>query len=207
MVKISVSFLGTDNKIEVIKKINQTDADYIHVDIADGKFVTSKTDPFNEMNKLLSNANKKLDVHLMVQNPSKYIEEYALLNTDCITIHSEIKDIKKHLTNIKNYGLKCGLAINPETPVEKIMPYINDINRVLIMSIEPGYSGQTFISSVLPKAIEIKNINKNILVAIDGGINEDNNDLCIAAGIDIICSATFVTGSSDFQYQITKLRR
>ena len=144
MTEISVSILGVDNKIEALKKLNQTDVDYIHVDVMDGKFVPFKTPPFNEIGKVLSNTQKKLDVHLMVENPTKYVNDYAMLNTEYITIHSEIKDVDKHINSIKEYGLKSGLALNPKTSIETIIPYLKDINLVLIMSVEPVLPGQTF---------------------------------------------------------------
>ena len=116
----------------------------MHLDIMDGKFVPFKTPAFNEINRVISNTNKKLDVHLMVENPSKYIKDYGMLDTEFITIHVEIKDVSKYLNEIKDYGLKCGLAISPRTSVDEIKPYVKDIDLAYVIDVEQGLAGKTF---------------------------------------------------------------
>lgn len=207
MIKISVSILGAENKIEALKKLNKTDADYMHLDLMDGKFVPFKTPPFNEINKIIANTNKKLDIHLMTSNPSKYIKDYGMLNTEYITIHVEINEVKKYLNEIKEYGLKCGLAISPNTEVKEIIPYLDDIDLVLLMSVEPGLPGQTFNEKIIEKINQLKQIIKpNTIISVDGGINEENSEILRNNGIDMISSGTYVTNSEDYQKQIKRLR-
>src|SRR5699024_8143176 len=123
--KISASFLSSSNIPMDLKRLNETDVDYIHVDVMDGKFVPNKTMPFSEMKNIYKYTNKRLDVHLMVEDPKKYIPLYAELNTEFITFHVETMDnIEENLELIKSYGIKCGLAIKPNTPVKNLVPYL-----------------------------------------------------------------------------------
>ena len=151
--KVSVSILSNSIKpVDIVKKLDNTKADYIHIDIMDGKFVENKTWTVSEIKKITSCSKLPLDVHLMVENPSKYIEEFALLNTSYIAFNYEaVKDIDKIINEIKKYGLKVGIAINPETSEEVVFPYLSRIDEVLIMSVHPGKSGQSFIESTLDK--------------------------------------------------------
>lgn len=207
MVKISVSVLGADDKIKALKQLNQTDADYLHLDLMDGKFVPFKTPNFNEVNKILLNSHKKLEIHLMVEDPHKYIEDYALLDTEYITIHSEIKHPARYLKQIKDYGIKAGLAVNPQTPISIIEPYLEELDLVVIMSVEPGLPGQTFMPEVLTKIKELKQMTtRNILIAVDGGINDQNCLLIEEQGADMLCSGSYITNSDDYQSSINKLR-
>ena len=145
--KVSVSILSSKIKAsDIVKKLDQTECDFIHIDIMDGKFVENKTWTFGEMKDIVKYSHKLLDVHLMVCNPKKYIDDYALLNTDRITFHYEaVKDINEMIEYVKNYGLKVGLAINPDTKPEVVFPYLKDLDQVLVMSVFPGKSGQSFI--------------------------------------------------------------
>lgn len=212
MVKISVSILSSkDSMIETVKKIDKTDAEYIHIDIMDGKFVNNKSFIFSEIKKISKYTSKKLDVHLMVENPLKYIKDYALLNTEYITIHYEIGNkLDMSLNQIREVGLKCGISINPATNIESIYSYLDKVDLVLIMSVNPGKAGQEFIESSLEKIEKLKEeINKrnlNVLVEIDGGINEELALLCIERGTDIIVSGSYITNTDDYQEQINKIR-
>ena len=141
--KISTSFLSSQHIPKDLMKLDQTDVDYIHVDIMDGKFVDHKTMPFKEMRHIYQYTSKRLDVHLMVEEPSKYIPLYAELNTEFISIHVEIdEDIKKDLELIRSFSIKPSLAISPDTKVSELVPYLPFIDMILVMSVYPGKGGQ-----------------------------------------------------------------
>ena len=189
--KVSVSILSNSIKPQdIVKKLNDSSADYIHLDIMDGKFVENKTWTISEVKKIISYSNIPLDVHLMVNNPLKYIDEYALLNTEYIIFHYEaVKNIKEVIDYIKNYGLKVGISICPDTDVKVLFPYLKDIDEVLIMSVYPGKSGQTFIENSVNKIKELKEeiLNQNVktIISVDGGINSETGLLCKEAGVDM----------------------
>ena len=196
--KVSVSILSSSiSAQDIVKKLDGTEADYIHVDIMDGKFVENKTWTFSEMKKITSYSRLPLDVHLMVENPKKYIEDYAMLNTDTITFHYEaVKDINSMIEYVKNYGLKVGLAINPDTPANVLFPYLNDIDEIIVMSVWPGKSGQSFIYESLDKIRELRykidEIGAKCVINVDGGVNDETGPLCKEAGVDMVVSASFI---------------
>lgn len=196
--KVSVSVLS--NKIkpqDIVKKLDLSKPDYIHIDIMDGKFVGNKTWTTSEVKKFTSYSTLPLEVHLMVNNPSKYIEDYALMNTSIIIFHYEaVKDINEMINKVKLYGLKVGIAINPETNINVLIPYLNMIDEVLIMSVHPGKSGQSFIEESLEKISVLKNIilegNYKTIISVDGGINNETGLLCKDAGVDELVSASYI---------------
>ena len=194
MKEVSISFLKEGNYKEHIKKINNTDADYIHFDVMDGKFVEKKNLPVKELLELVNISNKKNDVHLMVKNPLKYIEALSIVNVNNITIHYEIENLNKYIDLIKSYGIKVGLAINPETDVDKIIPYLNKINIVLVMSVHPGKSGQSFIESSVDKINKLREYiddnNLNVKIEVDGGVCDLVLDKTTNA--DILVSASYL---------------
>ena len=207
--KVSASFLSSKNPPIDIRKLNDTDVDYIHLDVMDGKFVKNKTMPFSEMKNIYKFTDKRLDVHLMVSNPSKYISSYASLNTEYITFHIEVEDnILENLKLIKSYGIKCGLAIKPNTEVKELIPYLPFLDLVLIMSVEPGMGGQEFIDDTTKKIEELRNLlnsyNFSVLISIDGGINNNTRDKCNLA--DILVSGSYIIASDNFQERINSLK-
>lgn len=204
--KVAVSFIKSKyNEKETIKFIDKTDADYLHLDIMDGKFVEHKNYTFREIEKLVQNTSKKLDVHLMCENPSKFIKDYALLNTECITFHLEaIKDPESIIEEIHSYGIKCGISIKPSTKVESLKPYLNRIEQVLVMSVEPGKGGQSFQMEAIDKINSLKELNLNFIINVDGGINEET--ISYVKNADMVVSGSYVCLSDDYQSQINKLR-
>lgn len=196
--KVGVSILSSSVKAEdIVKKLDESSADYIHVDIMDGKFVSNKTWTYSEVKKIVSYSNKPLDVHLMVNDPVKYIEDYALLNTNDIIFHYEaVKDINSMISMIMEYGLKVGIAINPDTPVEVLYPYLSKIDIALIMGVVPGKSGQSFIEDTPSKIKDLKEeiIRQGVktIISVDGGINDETGLLCKEAGVDMLVSASYV---------------
>ena len=208
--KVSVSILSSSIKgSDIAKKLDNTNADYLHLDIMDGKFVENKTWTFGEVKKMVSYSTLPLDVHLMVKNPEKYIEDYAMLNTMFLIFHVEaVKDIYRTINLIKNYGLKVGLAINPETNEEIVYPYLKEIDEVLVMGVHPGKSGQSFIPLVVQKISnireEIEKQNAKTIVSVDGGINDETGLLCKEAGASMLVSASYLHQNLKENFDILK---
>ena len=207
--KISATFLSSSNVPVDLRKLNETDVDYIHVDVMDGKFVPNKTMPFREMSNIYKYTDKRLDVHLMVDDPKKYIPLYAELNTEYITFHVEVMEhIEECLELIKSYGIKCGLALRPSTPVKSLVPYLPLLDLVLVMSVEPGKGGQKFILSSQEKIEEVRALldsyHSKAVINVDGGINNETKDKCQEC--DILTSGSYIINSESFQQRIDSLR-
>ena len=204
---ISVSFLkNKDGNIETINKLNNTSCDYIHIDIMDGKFTKNKNFEYGEIEELFKNNKKRLDVHLMVEDAYSYIEDYIKLKPDFITFHIESKsDINKCIKLVKDNNIKVGLAINPDTRIYSILPYINDIDLVLVMSVVPGEGGQAFIKDVVKKINELKALQRKYkyVINVDGGINNETIKL---VNSDMIVSGSYITMSDNFNENINKLK-
>lgn len=202
--KLSASFLSSDyNLKETLLRLNNSEVDLIHVDIMDGKFVPNCTNNV-EILQEISKIEKPLDVHLMVRNPLNYIEVFRRLNPKIITIHSEIgEDISSYIKLIKSYGIKAGIAINPETKVESIIKYLNIVDMVLVMAVSPGMGGQQFRPTSLIKVAQIKQIAPDIIVSIDGGINDK---FIKYIECDIVVSGSYICKSEDFNERIKKLK-
>lgn len=198
MIKVSVSILSNTIKPQtIVNKVNNTSADYIHLDIMDNKFVNNKTWSFNEIQKILKNNKKKLEAHFMVNNPIKYLEDYASLNLEYFIFHYEsVKNIDEVISSVKKYGLKVGVSIKPNTDINVLFPYLKDIDEVLVMSVEPGASGQSFIYNSLDKIKllkeEIQNQKSKTIISVDGGINNETGKLCVEAGANMLVSASYI---------------
>ncbi len=207
--KISTSFLTSRNIPRDLGILNDTDTDFIHVDVMDGKFVKNKTMPFKEMKNIYKYTSKRLDVHLMVKKPSKYIKDYATLNTAYLTIHIEAEeDLDMLLELIKSYGIKCGISIRPSTDLELLRPYLKKVDLILLMSVEPGQGGQSFLEDTQDRLKELKQMCKeeksHCLISVDGGINDETKKF--VKGADILVSGSYVINSYDFQNAIDDLR-
>lgn len=193
--KVSVSVLSSKNlESDLIKLNSLPSVDYIHIDVMDGKFVKNKNNPFKTLYKMSNVLTKRLDVHLMVKNPLKDINYYAALNTEYITVHSELEKVDKYLDLIKEYGIKCGLAVNPETDISLIMPYLSKVDLILIMSVHPGKGGQEFIDDTTKKILKLKKIlvskRLNVKIEVDGGVNDKTISRAYFA--DILVSGSYV---------------
>lgn len=207
--KISASFLSSNDLVNDLKRLNETDVDYIHVDIMDGKFVKGKTLPFSEMKNIYKYTSKRLDVHLMVDDPKAYIPLYASLNTEFITFHVEVdKNIEECLKLVHDYSIKAGLAIKPNTKVSDLIPYLPFIDLILVMSVEPGAGGQAFIEETTNKIKEIRSLIDTyklpIVINVDGGINDKTKNAC--CGADILVSGSYIINGENFQEKISSLR-
>lgn len=208
--KVSASFLSCKKIIPAIEKLSLTDVDYIHVDFIDGKFVVGKKIPFHKLKKISKVSSKRLDVHLMTNKLKRYIKKFATLNCEYITFHVEVeKDIEKYIDLIHSYGIKCGLAINPNTDIEILGPYLNMIDMVLVMSVVPGYGGQPFIPETVEKVKKLKDVitkdKLKIVINIDGGINNETVKE-IQPFVDMVVSGSYITNSNDYQEKINSLR-
>ena len=209
MRKVSVTFLSSTDVVRDLKLLDMTDTDYVHVDVMDGKFVPNKTMPFSEIKNIGKYTSKRLDIHLMVEDPSKYIPLYASLNAEYITFHVEVdEDIEESLKMIRNYSIKAGLAIKPETKISELVPYLPYLDLVLVMSVEPGAGGQKFIDGAEDKINELRELldtyHSQAVINVDGGINNVTCKKCYNA--DIVASGSYVVRSDNFQEKISSLR-
>lgn len=205
---ISASFLSIkDNIKENIKKLDNTSIDMLHVDIMDGIFVPNKTWNIDEVNELLLDTKNKKDIHLMVNDVKKYIDDFKILKPEYITFHYEATDnIFDTIRYIKSLNIKVGLSIKPNTNIEDIKPYLEYLDLVLVMSVEPGKGGQKFIESSIDKIDYLYNerINNNYhyLIEVDGGINDITSKKC--SKVDILVIGSFIT-NGNYQEQIDKI--
>lgn len=213
-VKIAPSMLSADfSKMgEELSRVENAGADIIHLDVMDGVFVPNITFGIKMVADLKKIATKPLDCHLMIVSPEKYVKKFAEAGADYVTVHYEA--CKENLANvlklIKSCGVKCGLVINPDTPVEKIVNEIPLCDMVLVMSVFPGFGGQSFISDVLVKVSEIRDIidknHYNCLIEIDGGINPRTALAAKKAGCDVLVAGSSVFGAKDTAKAISDLR-
>ncbi|HBA37592.1 MAG TPA: hypothetical protein DCY94_02615 [Firmicutes bacterium] len=204
--KVSVSILKTPySDAEAIKKINETDAEYLHVDVLDGHFIPGVKREYED----LYVSKKMLDVHLMVSKPFAFISKYALKNTKCITLSAEIDDdLDEYLDYIKSLNIECGLAIKPSTRPEEIEKYLEKLDKVTVLTVEPGASFQSMIMSSLYRIDTLVNLRKKngykYEIWVDGGVNGEN--ISKLSKVDGVVSGGFVVSGEDFQERIDKLR-
>ena len=211
-IKISPSILSADFSIlsDEIKSLEKAGADLIHVDVMDGHFVQNITMGPPIIKMIRKCTKLPFDVHLMISPVEKYIKAFADAGSDIITIHPEATDnLKRAVGTIKSLGKKAGVSLNPKTPISALMDVINDIDLILIMSVNPGFAGQSFMNEVLPKVTELrKMINDKKLkidIEIDGGINFETAPLAVKAGANILVSGTTIFSGS-LKDNIQKLR-
>ena len=203
-IQISPSILSADFSQlgNEIKRLNEAGADMIHVDVMDGHFVPNLTIGPPVIKALKKNSSIPFDVHLMISPVHKYIEAYAMAGADIITIHPEATDnLQNSIDKIKEFKKKVGVSLNPETKVDIIKNFLNKVDLVLIMSVNPGFGGQKFMPEVLNKIKELVDIREkeklSFDIEIDGGINFDNSKLAIKAGANILVSGTTIFKSND----------
>ena len=207
MIKTSISILDCDfNNLEYeINRINNSNSDLIHIDIMDGKFVPNNTLEKFDMNKISKYSDKNFDVHLMVENPIDYITSFVTPLTDYISIHLESKGIDQSLKRIKENGIKCGLAINPDTEIQKLYPFLEIIDMVIIMSVFPGKGGQKFIENTYYKVETLRNHDKNIDISVDGGVGSSNSKTLISKGASTLVSGSYLMKSNNINNSIKNM--
>ena len=209
MVKVAPSILAADfeNLEDEIKKVELAGADYIHIDVMDGEFVSNKTEGLEMLKRSNSATNLTLDTHLMVENPLDWIEDF--FESDIITFHIEATDeetANKIIENLHEKEIKVGISIKPGTDIEEVLPYIDKIDMVLIMTVEPGMGGQKLIPECLEKVRILREIAPDLDIEVDGGINIENIEIVKKAGANIIVAGTAIFGAKDPKYVIEKLK-
>lgn len=204
--EISTSILNSKDRKESVNLLNKTQTKYIHIDVMDGIFVEDKQFTIDEIKELNKISNKKLDIHLMVENPIEYIEKLNNLNVEYITFHIEVgKDINNLIDKIKELGYKVGISIKPNTDINLLIPYLDKIDLILIMSVEPGKGGQSFLPNTPSRIKEIKELikDRNILLEVDGGINDET--ICKIKESNIAVVGSYIIKSNNYNKQIKKL--
>ena len=205
--KVSVSILKEyDRLINAVKKVNESKADFLHIDVMDGIFVENKKFPLEVVRDVKQISKKPLDIHLMVQK-QELVKEYARLMPYYLTFHVEIIEDYSLIDYVKGLGIKVGLAINPETNIKKLIPYVDDIDLVLFMSVEPGEGGQEFKKEVIDKIREFKKLSpSDLVISIDGGVNSKTIELCEYAGCNMVVSGSFITNKENYDDGIKQLK-
>ncbi len=210
---IAPSILSADfgKLYDEIEMINQSEADWFHVDVMDGVFVPNISFGFPVMKPLQSKATKPLDVHLMIVDPDRYTKAFADAGAHVLTVHVEAcTHLHRTLTNIRNHGMKAGVAINPHTPVESIKEVLYLCDVVCLMSVNPGFGGQSFIENTYAKVKTLKSMiteaGTNTLIEIDGGVSLGNAKLLTDAGADVLVAGNTVFGSANPTQTITELK-
>jgi ribulose-phosphate 3-epimerase len=213
MVKIAPSILSANfAKLgEEVLDVEKGGADFIHVDVMDGHFVPNITIGPLIVEAIRPVTKLPLDVHLMIEDPDKYIEAFAKAGADYITVHVEAcRHLHRTIHFIKSLGVKAGVVLNPATPVETIQHIIADIDMVLLMSVNPGFGGQKFIPEVLPKIKRVKELAAEkgaaIEIEIDGGVNSETAKLCIEAGATVLVAGSAVYNQEDRKKAIELIR-
>jgi ribulose-phosphate 3-epimerase len=210
---ISPSVLSCDfaNIQRDVEMINQSDADWFHVDVMDGVFVPNISFGFPVIQAIKKHAKKPLDVHLMIQNPDQYIDAFKEAGADILTVHYEAcTHLHRTIQAIKAAGMKAGVALNPHTPVDFLQDVIEDLDLVLIMSVNPGFGGQKFINNAVLKVEQVKNLihmkGSHALVEVDGGVNLETGLELVKAGVDALVAGSFVFNSENPSKTISDLK-
>jgi ribulose-phosphate 3-epimerase len=210
---VSPSVLSCDfaNIQRDVEMINRSDADWFHIDVMDGVFVPNISFGFPVLSAIKKHATKPMDVHLMIQDPDRYILDFKKAGADILTVHYEAcTHLHRTIQAIKEAGMKAGVALNPHTPVDILQDIIHDLDLVLIMSVNPGFGGQKFIQNAVLKVEQAKNLihrcGSHALVEVDGGVNMDTGAELVRAGADALVAGSFVFNSPDPVKTISDLK-
>lgn len=211
---IAPSILSADfaNLEKEIRFINQSEADWIHIDVMDGNFVPNITLGFPIIKQLKKHAEKPFDVHLMIVQPERYINEFKNAGADILTVHFEAcQHLHGTIHQIKNQGMKAGVSLNPHTPVHFLEDIIHDLDLILIMSVNPGFGGQSFIENTYSKIEQTKELilkkNSSALIEVDGGVDASNAIKLVQKGVDVLVAGNFIFKSPNPSQAIAQLKR
>lgn len=210
---IAPSVLAADfaNLQRDVEMINRSDADWFHIDIMDGVFVPNISFGMPVLDAIVKHATKTIDCHLMIVDPDRYVETFAKLGCDILTVHYEAcTHLHRTLQLIKSHGMKAGVALNPHTSVHLLTDTIQDIDMVCLMSVNPGFGGQSFIENTYDKIAQLRKIieakGTETLIEIDGGVTDKNAKQLVDAGADVLVAGSYVFKSSDQLQTIKELR-
>ncbi|TKG89612.1 ribulose-phosphate 3-epimerase [Puteibacter caeruleilacunae] len=205
---LSADFLNLGRDIEMV---NKSEADWIHVDVMDGMFVPNISFGFPIIKQVNAIAEKPLDVHLMINDPDRYLQDFKSVGADLLTVHYEAcNHLHRTLSRIRELGMKSGVSLNPHTPVSVLEDILDQTDLVLLMSVNPGFGGQKFIPQIIKKVEKLKKMIKeagtSTLIEIDGGVNYETGKQLIDAGADVLVAGSFVFGADDPQATIKGLK-
>lgn len=213
-VRIAPSMLAADfaNLQRDIEMVNNSVADWFHLDIMDGVFVPNISFGMPVLKSIAAHANKTLDVHLMIVDPDRYIDTFAQLGADILTVHLEAcTHLHRTVQSIKQAGMKAGVALNPHTPVSALEGIIHELDLVCLMSVNPGFGGQSFIESTYDKVVALRQLadskNTPTMIEIDGGVTSDNATALVEAGADVLVAGSFVFRSKNPEETIASLSK
>ena len=213
MIKIAPSILSADfSRLgEHIKELEECGADMIHIDVMDGMFVPNISFGIPIIKSIRKLTKLTFDVHLMIEDPSRYVEDFVKAGADIITVHYETdRHIDRTINYIKSFGVKAAVALNPATSVESIKYLISNVDMVLIMSVNPGFGGQKYIEYCTDKIKEVRALadkfNKNLMIQVDGGIDETNISKVVSSGADVIVAGSAIFKNGDIGSNIKVLR-